>query len=883
MLSFKLFIGALALVSRPCLIQAQVDIAAVASAGPPPQPRVQTNVPSQTVKYDHVAAETAAAAEQSAEANEPDVQRRDACDPQWLGHGPIPTPDTAEAFVSYASFSSAALAAPTPTGYTNTFKDLNAMNNALGYMGFTLLDTYDVTACSQKCDAIDGCAAFNVAFERSPSKDPSPSGGAYEQPDTTTFIKCVFWGGPVTQANAVNDGQWRNNYHVVIAGSNGYVNKTVDAAPGFTGPNFLGSKAFDPPNDCNNLSSLMGSQYWNDGQPYDTRRCAAACTAQTEADPSSPCRFFNTFVISSNGLSQGQYCSLYSQAWEESHATLNQIPFNGDNYTISYSYYFTDSESNGLPCNVTETPTQPSSTSTQTSEPTATSTDTPDPGPPLTPPSDCQALWVLDNIDQGGYNAAGTPFSAHITCGTLNQTFVRVYKDGAVYPDAYYTVSDTSISFTDGLAPGHATLVLMALDTNGYPYVTGFDLLFGSIILPVVVNDKDGNPVPNALVEVNSTANNGFTQRLTTDSNGRVSFLNLPPATIGLTAYTPDNGIAVAGVYAGDGPVTITVIPFNTPAENANYDFSNGLDGWTGSGDLFPSGQYPPLNTFPTYSPYDPEPEPGPSDLNDTLLKSRHVGSPASRAIALRDGGGQDMDLRVYTRNTQTLQTASSTFKTYSFTKVVFIRFKFITSEVPGGYFGSRFNDYFIVTIRSDVGGIKTKTESMNSLGRAAFDDSGATEWMELRLSVPHNCRSVQFDIGVSNVGDSAYQSEVIVDKAGDLDCEECGNCPRCKSDPMCSPTCRERQPGTCAFYRSCMEESRPCADDPSSYALNYGEKNCLAYRNKLASFSPRGQSFVLGTMMCLQDALRPRSARVCGRLRLIRTPGVMWIMGFVI
>lgn len=163
------------------------------------------------------------------------------------------------------------------------------------------------------------------------------------------------------------------------------MNKTVDAASGFTGPNFLGSRAFDPPNDCNNQSSLVGSQYWNDGLPYDTRRCAAACTAQSEADSSSSCRFFNTFVISKNGLSQGQYCSLYSQAWvspdmayldeqghktelllkDDSKATLSQVPFNGDNYTISYSYYFTDSSNNGLPCNVTETSLPPVSTSTK--------------------------------------------------------------------------------------------------------------------------------------------------------------------------------------------------------------------------------------------------------------------------------------------------------------------------------------------------------------------------------------------------------------------------------------------------------------------------------------------------------------------------------------
>lgn len=166
-----------------------------------------------------------------------------------------------------------------------------------------------------------------------------------------------------------------------------------------------------------------------------------------------------------------------------------------------------------------------------------------------------------------------------------------------------------------------------------------------------------------------TTANNGFAQRMTTDSDGRVTFTNLPLVTIGLTAYTSDNSIAVAGVYAGDAPVTMTVISFNTPAETANYDFSNGLDGWTGSGDLFPSGQYPPLNQFNYYNPFEgggggdggdggdgEVPPPTLSEFNITILKGRHVGSPSSRALAKRDGGGQDMDLRVSGINTQTLQ-----------------------------------------------------------------------------------------------------------------------------------------------------------------------------------------------------------------------------------
>lgn len=50
---------------------------------------------------------------------------------------------------------------------------------------------------------------------------------------------------------------------------------------------------------------------------------------------------------------------------DDSKATLNHVPFNSDNFTISYSYYFTGSSDNGLPCNVTETPSQPTSTSTE--------------------------------------------------------------------------------------------------------------------------------------------------------------------------------------------------------------------------------------------------------------------------------------------------------------------------------------------------------------------------------------------------------------------------------------------------------------------------------------------------------------------------------------
>lgn len=116
--------------------ESQLDIAAIAAAGPPPSPSIATNAPAQTVVYNAAGASQSAAAEQSAH---PDSKRatpvkRAACDPQWAGKGPVPSPDTDQAFLSYSAFSDAANAAPTPAGYTNTFKNLKAMNNALGYV-----------------------------------------------------------------------------------------------------------------------------------------------------------------------------------------------------------------------------------------------------------------------------------------------------------------------------------------------------------------------------------------------------------------------------------------------------------------------------------------------------------------------------------------------------------------------------------------------------------------------------------------------------------------------------------------------------------------------------------------------------------------------------
>lgn len=54
--------------------------------------------------------------------------KRAACQAQPTGFGPIPTPDSPSAFLSLADFPAAASAAPVPSGYSQSFQNLQAAN-----------------------------------------------------------------------------------------------------------------------------------------------------------------------------------------------------------------------------------------------------------------------------------------------------------------------------------------------------------------------------------------------------------------------------------------------------------------------------------------------------------------------------------------------------------------------------------------------------------------------------------------------------------------------------------------------------------------------------------------------------------------------------------
>lgn len=324
------FLPALAAVASasPLVARQDIDFELVDSAPDPPTASIPIGATAQAVTY-NLAKATASATASPLPVEKRNLNARNACDPQPTGSGPVPVPDTASAFLAYASFSSLASAAPTPSGYVNTFTNLQGSSGAYGYMGLTTLATYDPALCASKCNAITGCVGINIYFERDPSVDP---GTGCQNPPSTTVIKCTFWGGYVAAENAVNTGQWRNQFQIVIAGSNGYMSTAIPSIPGYTGVS-LGNNAINAPLDCNGANTYMGSKIFTTSI-FDPSLCAAACESQNAYNTRHPpstgkpalCKFFNTYLMAENGSPQGQYCAMYTEPWATSYAT-NGVSF----------------------------------------------------------------------------------------------------------------------------------------------------------------------------------------------------------------------------------------------------------------------------------------------------------------------------------------------------------------------------------------------------------------------------------------------------------------------------------------------------------------------------------------------------------------------------
>jgi hypothetical protein len=286
------------------------------------------------------------------------LEVRSACDPQaTIANYYNVNVDSYSAFKADATISSVAVAAPTPSGYTQNFQNLGGASNALGYLGYAVVNKgrtgYDVNWCANKCNAIAGCSSFNIYMERAAVQEPGPN---CRNPQAFANIKCSFWGSGLTpETTKQNQGQYQADFQVAIAGSNGYTSwKLGGAIPDYGTPQSLNISAMSAPlNDCAGTYTYLGYKLFQDG-PYNPLLCAAACDTQTQYNMAHPpktgkpvkCSAFGTYILTmtnkTGSYQQGQMCTLYTSFWDKVYAK-NTAQFDdaiGAKYTFSYSFFY---------------------------------------------------------------------------------------------------------------------------------------------------------------------------------------------------------------------------------------------------------------------------------------------------------------------------------------------------------------------------------------------------------------------------------------------------------------------------------------------------------------------------------------------------------------
>ncbi|HYG75252.1 MAG TPA: hypothetical protein VEK08_09645 [Planctomycetota bacterium] len=319
------------------------------------------------------------------------------------------------------------------------------------------------------------------------------------------------------------------------------------------------------------------------------------------------------------------------------------------------------------------------------------------------------------NADEFSFTLNGEPYSA------------------AVLIDAAQgTVTFANVPLKDG--PN--TLAISGKDSFGLNLSGTLTLWAGTHSMTVgVVNEKD-EVVANATVTASLGDDQSVTLSAVTNADGIVTLSPLPDRTIILKAQL-NNAFGV-NAHVGSAAFGFVVLrSIGEPSPIDNNDFATGdASGWNV----------------------------GSAPITITAHNEAGGGAEVREAVDL---GDYDM---IIPTSGPGAQTVSRTFTTKPNTVAVRVRYRFITSEVPGGYFGTKWNDFFAISIVSQQGGgVVSEANTMNGLGLAAFDASGATAWREAILPVNASGDLIFVDATVANIGDDLFDSALVIDKIQEI------------------------------------------------------------------------------------------------------------------
>lgn len=397
---------------------------------------------------------------------------------------------------------------------------------------------------------------------------------------------------------------------------------------------------------------------------------------------------------------------------------------------------------------------------------------------------------AVSGVSETAFNPLFSTLRFDVSGAALNTTApVQVFVNGSQAPASSLQITSNSVTLSAALAEGRNDVAFFASDTRVRMLHKALTLWAGGNSLFVSVLDEAGQPSTGALVTVR-LGDDKEVKSAGTSQNGGLSFENIPGRTVVIEASAGGNRLASAAAFGAQGFVQLRLKGFNAASAISNNDFSQGTAGWEiGSAPVqivpHDEGVFVPLESFSAEQPaFAAQSLAAEADAEQTVAATRaeryarfQGGASATPAEATSTATAEsvegvsalaaaegDNDLVLNTLG-EGPQTISRTFQAEPGTLEVKVRYKFITSEVPGGYYGTEFNDYFNLSARTQAeGGASSESQTMNGLGLAAFDAGGATDWREFTLPVNQDGDVVQVDVTVANVGDGLFDSQLVLD-----------------------------------------------------------------------------------------------------------------------
>lgn len=400
---------------------------------------------------------------------------------------------------------------------------------------------------------------------------------------------------------------------------------------------------------------------------------------------------------------------------------------------------------------------------------------------------------ALGGVSETAFNPTSEIVHFEMTGATFSSDpeDAKLFHNSLPVDAGFVQVTPNAVSVSSVLVEGSNEIILVAKDTQGLTVYKEVIVWAGDQTLSGSILDENDQPASGTVITA-QLGDDKNVQSVVAGSNGQFSFVNLPARTIILDAVDTGNRLASIATNGGQGFVQLKLSAFNQPSPIDNNDFSLGTDGWNignapvqiiphvetsgGVDDGGGSGGGEVIDLMPQQMTANKSVQQAQASITEQrqararALQNRPApvqsafknSVAASDFISLTEDG--DMDLQLNTQG-EGPQTITRAFEIDPGTNNVTVRYRFITSEVPGGYFGTQYNDYFNVSIRSQAGnGSAVESQSMNGLGLGAFDGGGATDWRETSLPVSEEGDTVQVNLTVANVADGILDSQLVVD-----------------------------------------------------------------------------------------------------------------------